>query len=136
MVTAVFNIIWTLFLLQVDEGYIQDKFNLSGLSEQVPYFHRALSTILGMEEVSDESNPFPQYSWHEDLDDTDTAELLYGLIHARYILTNAGITKMIEKYQLGGFGHCPRVYCENQQMIPIGNWLLLNVDDSIPYHYH
>jgi hypothetical protein len=48
------------------------------------------------------------------------ARLLYGLIHARWIVTARGLAKMLDKYKRADFGRCPRVLCHAQPLLPVG----------------
>jgi casein kinase II subunit beta len=49
-----------------------------------------------------------------------SAEMLYGLIHQRFICSRAGIQQMSEKYELTHFGVCPRSNCEGTRTLPVG----------------
>lgn len=49
-----------------------------------------------------------------------SAEMLYGLIHQRFICSRAGIQQMSEKYELGHFGCCPRTNCDLARTLPVG----------------
>jgi len=57
-----------------------------------------------------------------------SAELLYGLVHQRYVLTRAGLHAMAEKYEAGVFGSCPRVYCMGCNVVPCGRSDLPGLD--------
>ncbi|XP_026377097.1 casein kinase II subunit beta-3-like [Papaver somniferum] len=104
-------------LCEVDEDYIQDDFNLCGLQGQVPRYDHALDIILDNDPLS----PLPADMDGEQNNETESAaELLYGLIHARYILTHKGLNAMHEKYKRVEFGRCARVSCSGQPCLPVG----------------
>ncbi|CAN7008024.1 putative casein kinase II subunit beta-4 [Brassica rapa] len=103
------------FFCEVDEDYVQDDFNLCGLSGQVPYYDYALDLILDVESSNSDMFTEEQNELVE-----SAAEMLYGLIHVRYILTTKGMAAMLEKYKNYDFGRCPRVFCCGQPCLPVG----------------
>ncbi|XP_034477868.1 suppressor-of-stellate-like protein [Drosophila innubila] len=101
------------FLCRVPYEYIGDRFNLTGLETMVPNFQQSLDAIMDTEYDLD-------YGFSPIETDSETTAQLYGLIHARYILSPRGIDDMCMKYQRGDFGICPRIYCNGQLMLPVG----------------
>jgi casein kinase II subunit beta len=83
---------------------------------EVPHYQQAYELItdsLNTEKYDGEGNAM----WDEI---EASARHLYGLIHARFIITGRGLTKMSEKFRAGEFGRCPRVLCQGQHVLPIG----------------
>ncbi|RDA90383.1 hypothetical protein CP533_5647 [Ophiocordyceps camponoti-saundersi (nom. inval.)] len=134
------------YFAEVSEEFIEDDFNLTGLQTQVALYKEALEMILDVEPEDDDdddddiedmdeenesglpedqdratgrqrrhSNPLSELSVVE-----SSAEMLYGLIHQRFICSRAGIQQMSEKYELGHFGCCPRFKCEMARTLPVG----------------
>ncbi|CAH6722244.1 casein kinase II subunit beta' [[Candida] jaroonii] len=101
------------YFCDIDEDYIRDKFNLTGLNQEVSKLSVLIDILTDIIDI--ESQPEDQRDALE-----HNARVLYGLIHARYILTSRGLNKMFEKYRNGDFGYCPRVHCQLHPLLPIG----------------
>ncbi|EQL04186.1 casein kinase II beta subunit [Ophiocordyceps sinensis CO18] len=137
------------YFAEVSEEFIEDDFNLTGLQTQVVLYKDALEMILDVdpeddddddnEEEEEEENESGLADGQERVSDRNHAdrrhhsrvasdisiiesssELLYGLIHQRFICSRAGIQQMSEKYELGHFGCCPRTNCELARTLPVG----------------
>lgn len=116
------------YFVPVAQEFIDDDFNLTGLSLQVPYYREALYTILDYQVETADGNSgsgnVTSGGKRNDLPNkallSHSAELLYGLIHARYITSKPGLTAMASKFERSEFGICPRYYCDGMHLIPVG----------------
>ncbi|KAK0932544.1 casein kinase 2 regulatory subunit [Friedmanniomyces endolithicus] len=100
------------YFCEIDEDYLTDRFNLTGLNTEVQYYQYALDLVTDVFDMEVDDDMREQIE--------KAARHLYGLVHARYIVTTRGLAKMMEKYKQGIFGKCPRVICESQHLLPMG----------------
>ena len=100
------------YFCEVSEDFIEDDFNLTGLNSMVPFWKEAMEMVLDVEPgktliffrlrmipyglnffvyvIEEDSLKIPDVSIVE-----ASAELLYGLVHQRFILTRAGLHAMV-----------------------------------------
>lgn len=110
------------FFVEIDEDYVQDDFNLTYLNKEVMDFfdcdiyREALNVILDYDEQNDDKSESQSPLVEQ------AAQYLYGLIHARFILTSRGMAAMFEKYSNYEYGSCPLLDChaQNQAVLPMG----------------
>ncbi|KAJ3131148.1 casein kinase 2 regulatory subunit [Physocladia obscura] len=101
------------FFIEVSEEFIKDDFNLTGLNTLVLLYNEALDMILDLEL---DPQPTPaQLSLIE-----SSAEMLYGLIHQRFLLTKGGLGVMSDRLAEADFGACPREGCGGASVLPCG----------------
>lgn len=92
------------FLVRVDQTFIDDPFNLFGLSESIKGYDTIIRVLRG-EEIS---VPY------------ESATKLYYMIHQRYIISKKGLESMQGIISTGIFGKCRRVFCKGFSLVPIG----------------
>jgi casein kinase II subunit beta len=75
------------YFCEIDEDYLTDRFNLTGLNTEVQYYQYALDLVTDVFDLDcdDEMRETIEKS----------ARHLYGLVHARYIVTTRGLSKMV-----------------------------------------
>lgn len=80
---------------EIEEEYIRDSFNLYGLKGVVNNFERALEMILGDAPGDRDLMEKRFFDLYKDAVD------LYGLIHARYIISPRGLSQMVRSLSCG-----------------------------------
>lgn len=100
------------FYCRVPDEFIEDNFNVTGLSEIVPHYEHAIRFVL--------SGKYNANVGLTAMAVERSANILYGLIHARYAMTAEGIAIVRSKYLNREYGVCPRAFCKGARVLPIG----------------
>ena len=101
------NIDW---MVNIDKEYLNNDSNFDDIKDQIPNFQVALS-VLRNEDIGD-------VIFDENMD--KITQMLYFLIHQKYIQTEKGMKQIFDLYEDGYFGECPRIACKGQKTLPFG----------------
>lgn len=87
------------YFCEIDEDYLTDRFNLTGLNTEVQYYQYALDLVTDVFDLDcdDEMRETIEKS----------ARHLYGLVHARFIVTTRGLAKMVRRVSMPSHSRIP-----------------------------
>ncbi|KAL8804208.1 MAG: hypothetical protein Q9200_005921 [Gallowayella weberi] len=85
------------YFCEIDEDYLTDRFNLTGLNADVQYYQYALDLVTDVFDLDCDDDMREQIE--------KSARHLYGLL---------------DKYKKNEFGKCPRVLCGASPLLPTG----------------
>lgn len=77
------------YFCEIDEEYLTDRFNLTGLNSEVQYYTYSLDLIIDVFDLDCDDEMREQIE--------KSARHLYGLVHARYINSTRGLAKMVSR---------------------------------------
>lgn len=78
------------YFCEIDEDYLTDRFNLTGLNTEVQYYQYALDLVTDVFDMEVDDDMREQIE--------KSARHLYGLVHARYVVTTRGLAKMVSSH--------------------------------------
>lgn len=105
------------YFVRIDSEYIHNIANYYGFKQKINHFEAAIQLMVNntirssMEDIELDSQ-----AWVIE----QQAEILYGLLHSQYIMTEKGLDKIKAKYMKGDFPKCPRVLCHGTCCLPYG----------------
>ncbi|KAJ3447281.1 casein kinase ii subunit beta [Anaeramoeba flamelloides] len=99
----------------INEDYLMDNFNFYGLQKYIKNYSYTIDLI---RDLDNEQFEFLTEEEKQKLE--KEAFVLYGLMHARYIITYSGMRDMRKKIKNQSFGRCQRYLCRQTALIPIG----------------
>lgn len=97
-------------LVHITDDFLADSFNYYGLNKYVDRYKEAMNVVRGCYTERVE----------KDRDLLRQSILLYGLLHARYLLTYDGIDDIKDHFSKGMFPPCPRYLCKGHSTLPYG----------------